>query len=111
MHYICVITDVLSLRTVIAMKRKRSDNDNGKENNENKAVSNKVPNNCNLHRIEDPAGFRASLLSWYDASCRTLPWRTAAKQEPDPDIRGYKVWVSEVMLQQTQVATVIQYYK
>ena len=91
------------------MKRKRSEN--GKENNENKSVSNKVPNNCNLHRIEDPAGFRASLLSWYDASCRALPWRTAAKQEPDPDIRGYKVWVSEVMLQQTQVATVIQYYK
>ena len=29
----------------------------------------------------------------------------------DPDVRGYMVWVSEVMLQQTQVNTVINYYK
>ena len=43
------------------------------------------------------------LLAWFDAhGRRTLPWQ----QNPTP----YRVWVSEVMLQQTQVATVIPYY-
>ena len=42
------------------------------------------------------------LLSWYDINARVLPWRENA--EP------YRVWVSEVMLQQTQVDTVIPYY-
>ena len=87
------------------MKRKRED----KENKE--TVKPKTPSNCGSHTVADIPGFRSSLLSWYDANCRTLPWRTAAKEEADPDIRGYKVWVSEVMLQQTQVATVINYYK
>jgi A/G-specific adenine glycosylase len=46
---------------------------------------------------------RSSLLAWYDRQRRALPWRG----EPDP----YRVWVSEVMLQQTQVTTVIPYYE
>ena len=46
--------------------------------------------------------FRASLLNWYLHNRRNLPWR----QSKDP----YAVWVSEVMLQQTQVKTVIAYY-
>lgn len=45
---------------------------------------------------------RRSLLQWYSAQGRTLPWRG----ETDP----YRVWVSEIMLQQTQVKTVIPYY-
>ncbi len=46
----------------------------------------------------------ASLLQWFDLHGRkTLPWQ----QNPTP----YRVWVSEVMLQQTQVATVIPYYE
>lgn len=45
---------------------------------------------------------RRSLLHWYYAQGRTLPWRG----ETDP----YRVWVSEIMLQQTQVKTVIPYY-
>lgn len=45
---------------------------------------------------------REALLAWYDANKRDLPWRRTS----DP----YAVWVSEVMLQQTQVATVIPYY-
>ena len=48
------------------------------------------------------------LLAWYDAHARDLPWRappgTAA---PDP----YRVWLSEVMLQQTGVATVKPYFE
>lgn len=47
--------------------------------------------------------FRVTLLNWYDANCRDLPWR----QDHEP----YHIWVSEIMLQQTQVATVIPYYQ
>ncbi|XP_023390788.1 adenine DNA glycosylase isoform X4 [Pteropus medius] len=54
--------------------------------------------------------FRESLLSWYDREKRDLPWRRLAEGEGDLDRRAYAVWVSEVMLQQTQVATVIDYY-
>ena len=69
--------------------------------------------NCSSHQFsgEDVGRLRSSLLGWYDENCRTLPWRTAAKEVNDPDVRGYMVWVSEVMLQQTQVNTVIKYYK
>ena len=42
------------------------------------------------------------LLEWYDRMRRDLPWR----QESDP----YRIWVSEIMLQQTRVETVIPYY-
>ena len=46
---------------------------------------------------------RAALLRWYAQHKRDLPWRQAR----DP----YKIWVSEIMLQQTQVKTVIPYWK
>ena len=48
------------------------------------------------------------LLTWYDANARRLPWR-APPGTPAPD--PYRVWLSEVMLQQTQVATVISYFE
>ncbi len=48
--------------------------------------------------------FSAALLAWYDRHGRKdLPWQ----QDPTP----YRVWVSEIMLQQTQVTTVIPYYE
>ncbi|XP_043555033.1 adenine DNA glycosylase isoform X1 [Chiloscyllium plagiosum] len=53
---------------------------------------------------------RACLLSWYDKSKRELPWRRMAVTESDLNKRAYAVWVSEIMLQQTQVVTVINYY-
>ncbi|XP_018427820.1 PREDICTED: adenine DNA glycosylase, partial [Nanorana parkeri] len=53
---------------------------------------------------------RKDLLSWYERHKRDLPWRRLAVAESDPDRRSYAVWVSEVMLQQTQVSTVIDYY-
>ncbi|NXY33762.1 MUTYH glycosylase, partial [Pomatorhinus ruficollis] len=65
------------------------------------------------HLFSDPAeveALRGNLLAWYDRCKRDLPWRTLAATEPDADRRGYAVWVSEIMLQQTQVATVIHYY-
>ncbi len=48
------------------------------------------------------------LLAWYDANARVLPWR-APPGTPAPD--PYRVWLSEVMLQQTQVAAVIPYFE
>lgn len=46
---------------------------------------------------------RKNLLAWYDRTARDLPWRRSR----DP----YHIWVSEIMLQQTQVKTVIPYYQ
>ena len=43
------------------------------------------------------------LLRWYDGSRRILPWR----ENPEP----YRVWVSEIMLQQTRVEAVIPYFE
>lgn len=49
------------------------------------------------------ADLHKKLLAWYDAEKRDLPWRRTR----DP----YAIWVSEIMLQQTQVATVIPYFE
>jgi A/G-specific adenine glycosylase len=54
-----------------------------------------------LHK--DLAG---KLLAWYDANARDLPWRSKPGIKPDP----YHVWLSEIMLQQTTVAAVRDYY-
>ncbi|KAL4235873.1 hypothetical protein ACF0H5_004262 [Mactra antiquata] len=64
-----------------------------------------------LHNFDDKEcqQVRHDLLKWYQENKRDLPWRKYA-QHPDLNIRAYSVWVSEVMLQQTQVATVIDYY-
>lgn len=48
----------------------------------------------------------AALLAWYDAERRDLPWRVRKGRRPDP----YKVWLSEIMLQQTTVKAVIPFY-
>jgi len=50
-----------------------------------------------LNQIAEP------LLAWYDGHKRTLPWR----ENRDP----YRIWVSEIMLQQTRVAAVLPYYE
>src|SRR5688572_24804229 len=46
------------------------------------------------------------LLAWYDRHRRALPWRALPGEAADP----YRVWLSEVMLQQTTVATVKPYF-
>jgi A/G-specific adenine glycosylase len=51
----------------------------------------------------DAVLFRRRLMSWYRAHARELPWRGVS----DP----YRTWVSEVMLQQTRVAAVIEHYE
>jgi A/G-specific adenine glycosylase len=62
------------------------------------------------HGFSDDAP-AAMLLPWYDRHARALPWRTgpealAAGERPDP----YRVWLSEIMLQQTTVAAVRDYF-
>ena len=46
--------------------------------------------------------FQEDLMNWYEKEARDLPWR----RESSP----YGIWVSEMMLQQTRVETVIPYY-
>jgi A/G-specific adenine glycosylase len=53
--------------------------------------------------VPDPA----LLLAWYDRHRRNLPWRAPPGATPDP----YRVWLSEIMLQQTTVATVGPYFE
>src|SRR5580693_4490927 len=50
----------------------------------------------------DPDDFRERLMAWYRTQARDLPWRGSN----DP----YHIWVSEIMLQQTRVAAVIDHY-
>jgi A/G-specific adenine glycosylase len=47
--------------------------------------------------------FRRSLLAWYRRHARALPWRKTRD--------AYRIWVSEIMLQQTRVAAVLAYYR
>ncbi|AQR62584.1 A/G-specific adenine glycosylase [Brevundimonas sp. LM2] len=57
----------------------------------------------------DTTTLRQTLLDWYDAHARTLPWRAArgAVKRTDP----YRVWLSEVMLQQTTVPHATPYFE
>ncbi|KFK23630.1 hypothetical protein AALP_AAs74839U000400 [Arabis alpina] len=55
---------------------------------------------------------RRSMLEWYDTNQRDLPWRRRREEEEgEKEKRAYEVWVSEIMLQQTRVQTVMEYYK
>src|SRR5208337_3343156 len=56
--------------------------------------------------LQDPVAlrrFRRLLLAWFDQSKRDLPWR--ASRDP------YRVWLSEIMLQQTRVAAAVDHYQ
>ncbi|MGB8065630.1 MAG: A/G-specific adenine glycosylase [Candidatus Sulfotelmatobacter sp.] len=57
---------------------------------------------CKDNENENAAPFRARLLAWYDSHARDLPWRKSR----DP----YRIWLSEIMLQQTRVAAVLGHY-
>ncbi len=49
----------------------------------------------------------ADLMAWYDTHARVLPWRARPGQSIDP----YRIWLSEIMLQQTTVAAVVPYFE
>jgi len=63
-------------------------------------------------RDGDASDFATGLLDWYDRHARVMPWRVSPEDrragvKPDP----YRVWLSEVMLQQTTVAAVRDYFR
>ncbi len=55
--------------------------------------------------LSDPRALGRQLLAWFKAEGRALPWRTRGRRDP------YRVWLSEIMLQQTTVAAVAPYYE
>jgi len=57
--------------------------------------------------LSPPAELIPDLLSWYDENRRDLPWRVPPGRSAEP----YYVWLSEIMLQQTTVATVETYFR
>jgi A/G-specific adenine glycosylase len=57
-------------------------------------------------RAPPPARPSDALLAWYDRERRHLPWRAGPGERPDP----YRVWLSEIMLQQTTVKAVVPRY-
>lgn len=63
--------------------------------------------------VELPPALSHKILRWYDANARDLPWRTppGAPLQLDDPAWPYRVWLSEVMLQQTTVAAVTPYYE
>src|SRR5579883_2719637 len=62
-----------------------------------------MQSSAKLETSTGQAQFRSDLLSWYQANKRDLPWRR--------NRIVYRVWVSEIMLQQTRVAAVLDHYK
>ena len=60
----------------------------------------------NKTSFKDIQELRGQILKWYDAHGRELPWRYKNAEKPDP----YKVWLSEIMCQQTTVQAVKPYY-
>ena len=69
-------------------------------------MANSSPNNKHAHNV-NVDDFRCKILKWYDKNQRVLPWRSVGKKKPNP----YHVWLSEIMLQQTTVATVGPYFE
>lgn len=59
--------------------------------------------NLPLKVVKGKSRFRRHLLTWYDRNGRDLPWR----RDHDP----YRVWISEIMLQQTRVGAVLEHYQ
>tara|TARA_E500000331_G_scaffold234521_1_gene224672 strand:- start:3462 stop:4760 length:1299 start_codon:yes stop_codon:yes gene_type:complete len=63
-------------------------------------------NSLNFIMVLYRFSYADALLSWFDDNARNLPWREKIGEKADP----YRVWVSEIMLQQTTVAAVIPYF-
>jgi A/G-specific adenine glycosylase len=58
-------------------------------------------------RLSKTINLADAILDWYDGAARDLPWRSRGSRLSEP----YHVWLSEIMLQQTTVQTVIPYYQ
>jgi A/G-specific adenine glycosylase len=65
------------------------------------------PATAAVEPVAAPLVLARDLLAWYDRHCRRLPWRARPGERPDP----YRVWLSEIMLQQTTVPTVVGHFE
>ena len=74
----------------------------GEKNEETKSQKGRKPQEKNLMKEEDLGGIVQPLINWYRENKRDLSWR----HNPD----AYRVWISEIMLQQTRVEAVKGYY-
>ena len=66
-----------------------------------------MPASAKAKKPRDRSSSRNVLLAWYDVHRRVLPWRAPTGKRADP----YRVWLSEIMLQQTTVQAVAGYYR
>jgi A/G-specific adenine glycosylase len=66
-----------------------------------------VPDSNGAHFETPMNALAAALLAWYDRHRRVMPWRARGDERAQP----YRVWLSEIMLQQTTVATVGPYFE
>ncbi|EGN92517.1 hypothetical protein SERLA73DRAFT_164044 [Serpula lacrymans var. lacrymans S7.3] len=79
------------------------------------STNTEASHSTSLHVIINPVPLRSALLEWYDKvhELRGMPWRkpyNPSLSREERAQRAYEVWISEIMLQQTQVITVIPYY-
>uniref|UniRef100_UPI0028699C08 A/G-specific adenine glycosylase n=1 Tax=Deinococcus sp. TaxID=47478 RepID=UPI0028699C08 len=64
------------------------------------------PSGISTVPAQDIPTLRTALLTWFGAKGRDLPWRQGTEGQRDP----YRVWIAEILLQQTQVARGLVYY-
>ncbi|KAI5119737.1 hypothetical protein M0805_008667 [Coniferiporia weirii] len=109
-------SDFVDVKTRKPAKRKRSTQVKSVDLNQHDCeVETRKTHLASLHIIRDPEPICSSLLDWYSGvhENRGMPWRKPFDPTLDAlgrSQRAYEVWISEIMLQQTQVATVIPYY-
>lgn len=69
----------------------------------------RVPAQIAAHKVEAKQGLRDALMAWYGDNARSLAWRVPPGSQARPD--PYRVWLSEVMLQQTTTAHATPYFE
>jgi A/G-specific adenine glycosylase len=101
------VIHVLSLKKDVDARDKRGHGVERSLSNDYTAFMNPAVAPKPKRRGSDTASRPARLLDWYDRHRRRLPWRPPAGERADP----YRVWLSEIMLQQTGVKTVGPYFE
>lgn len=116
-------TIIIAIIVYIMMRRIKKEESDKEQTDDNGARTNAIPDMedlCERYgfvRCEEQSrvgDLQSTLLQWYDIHRRDLPWRksidVAKASEAELSQRAYEVWVSEIMLQQTRVETVRNYY-
>ncbi|EGC31926.1 hypothetical protein DICPUDRAFT_156172 [Dictyostelium purpureum] len=117
------------MKKKIKIEYENEENDGNEENNENNEINIKKDKDIKKIIINDDEEkikacqhqlsyhkfktneikeIRKLMLEWYEKSKRDLPWRV--HEGVDENVKAYRIWVSEIMLQQTRVITVIDYF-